>query len=65
LKKEAERRTYLNELDARKSLFVYISPRSEELRLHSRMDQNLKISNTCLNAVYSIMRLLLERFVVF
>jgi hypothetical protein len=35
LEKEAENSTYLNELDVRKPLVVFISQRSEELRLYN------------------------------
>ncbi len=44
--------TYLNELDAKKPLVVYISQRSEEQRLHNLV-KNLTISNTGLKAVSS------------
>jgi hypothetical protein len=37
LEKEAEKSTYLSELDVRKPLVVSISQRSEELRLYNRV----------------------------
>jgi hypothetical protein len=49
---EAERSTYLIELNVRKPLVVTISQRSEELRLYNLV-WNLTISNPGLKAVSS------------
>ncbi len=60
---EAEKSTYLNELDAKKHSGVSISDRSEEQTLGNLL-QNLKISNPCFKAVYSYVHLMTEQFVV-
>jgi hypothetical protein len=52
LKQEADKSTYLNGLDARKPLVVYISQRSKELRLYN-LAESLTISNPVLKVVSS------------
>jgi hypothetical protein len=51
LEEEADRSSYLNELDVRKPLGLSISQRNEELKLYNVV-QNLAISNRRLKAVY-------------
>ncbi len=48
---EAAKCTYLNELNVRKPLVVFISPRSEKRRLYNLLVQNSTISSPILKAV--------------